>query len=357
MGDASPSQRRDPLALALSERFSVNWRRLPVVLTSLALFVTAWLAWPPSSALALSIGLWCGYCVACLFVVLTGRKRRWQLTDGPGLAALVCIALVAAVIGRGVEAMLWTLHDLSTAEKAARFAWHAAFIGALIAWPVAQAIALARKTARLDAEREQTTASLLALQAQIEPHFLFNTLGVLRSLIRRDSAGAAELLDRMTAFLRAVLPGTRQTGSTLGREGEIIEAYLAIMGSRLGERLRYRIELDPASTGAQLPPLLLQPLVENAIKHGIEPSESGGEVQVRSSIEAGMLVLEVRNTGQAFNADPGDPRPPDGRRRVGIENVDARLRALCGSAGSLAVGLAADGATLATVRLPFWVAH
>ena len=104
-----------------------------------------------------------------------------------------------------------------------------------------------------------------------------------------------------------------------------------------------------------MPPLLLQPLVENAIKHGIEPSELGGEVQVRSCIEAGVLVLEVHNTGEAFGIQAGGARPMDGRPRVGIENVDARLRALCGSAGSLAVGRAADGATLATVRLPFLV--
>ncbi len=348
-------QRLDPLALALSERFRVDRRRLPVLLTSAAVFVTAWLAWPASSALALSVGLWCGYCTACLAVALTGHARQWRLTDGRGLAALVCIVLVAAGIGRGVEAMLWTLHDLSTADQVARFAWHGIFVSALIAWPVAQAVALARKLARLDAEREQVTASLLALQAQIEPHFLFNTLGALRSLIRRDAPGAAELLDRMTDFLRAVLPGTRQTRTTLAREADIVEAYLAIMASRLGARLRYRIELDPASVGANVPPLLLQPLVENAIKHGIEPSESGGEVQVRSRIDGGALVLEVRNTGEAFGIQAGSPRPMDGRPRVGIENIHARLRALCGSAASLAVGSAADGATLATVRLPFLV--
>lgn len=348
-------QRLDPLALALSERFRVDRRRLPVLLTSVAVFTKAWLVWPPSSALALSIGLWCGYCTACLAIALTGSARGWRLTDRRGLATLVCIVLVAAGIGRGVEAMFWTLHDLSTADKAARFAWHAVFVSALIAWPVAQAIALARKLARLDAEREQVTASLLALQAQIEPHFLFNTLGVLRSLIRRDAHGAAELLDRMTDFLRAVLPGTRQTTTTLAREAEIVEAYLAIMASRLGDRLRYRIELDPASKGARVPPLLLQPLVENAIKHGIEPSELGGEVQIRSCIEAGVLVLEVRNTGEAIGIQAGSKRPMDGRPRVGIENIDARLRALCGSAASLAVGRAADGATLATVRLPLLV--
>ena len=353
--DPAAGLRLDPLALALSERFRVDRRRLPVLLTSVAVFMTAWLIWAPSSALALAIGLWCGYCMACLAVALYGRARGWRLTDAWGLAALPCIVLVAAGIGRSLEATLWTLHDLSAADQAARYAWHAVFVAALIAWPVAQAIALARKLARLDAEREQVTANLVALQAQIEPHFLFNTLGVLRSLIRRDASGAAELLDRMTDFLRAVLPGTRQTSTTLVREAEIVEAYLAIMASRLGDRLRYRIELDPASTRAHLPPLLLQPLVENAIKHGIEPSESGGEVQLRSCIEAGELVLEVRNTGEAFDIQPVSPPPPDGRPRVGIENIQARLRALCGSAGSLAVRRAADGATLATVRLPFRV--
>jgi hypothetical protein len=352
---SAAARRLDPLALALSERFKVDRRRLPVLLTSAAVFATAWLAWLPSSALALSTGLWCGYCTACLGVALAGRACDWRLTDRWGLAALACIVLVAAGTGRGVETMLWTLHDLSTADQITRLAWHGVFVSALIAWPVAQAIALTRKLARLDAEREQVTASLLALQAQIEPHFLFNTLGVLRSLIRRDASGAVVLLDRMTDFLRAVLPGTRQTSTTLGREAEIVEAYLAIMASRLGDRLHYRVELDPASIGARVPPLLLQPLVENAIKHGIEPSDMGGEVQVRSRIEAGMLVLEVRNTGEAFGLQAGSTRPMDGRPRVGIANIDARLRALCGSAGSLAVGRAADGATLATVRLPFLV--
>ena len=347
-----------PLETALSERFAFDRRQLPVLLTALLVFGAVWQTRQMSSALALSVGLWSGFCAACLGVAVGGRLRSWRLIDGPGIAALVCLALAAAWIGRGIEALLWTPSDLSPVDQAVRYSWHAGFVGLLLAWPIAQSVASAAKLARVEAERAQATASLLALQAQIEPHFLFNTLGVLRSLIRRDAAAATELLDRMTDFLRAVLPGTRQLSSTLEREAEIIEAYLAIMGSRLGDRLRYRIQLEPISRRALLPPLLLQPLVENAIKHGIEPSEAGGEVLVCSRIDGGFLVLEVRNTGEPFDPAPSSGthpamHPATRSRRVGIDNIAARLRALCGSSGSLLVGSAPDGATLATVRLPF----
>jgi len=125
-------------------------------------------------------------------------------------------------------------------------------------------------------------ARLRALQAQIEPHFLYNTLANVVSLIEVQPAQARHMLERFIDYLRASLAASRQERATLGAEADMIAAYLDVLGVRMGERLRYRIEVPAALRASSIAPMLLQPLVENAIAHGLEPKVEGGEVLLRA---------------------------------------------------------------------------
>ncbi|MGZ5034607.1 MAG: sensor histidine kinase [Usitatibacter sp.] len=205
--------------------------------------------------------------------------------------------------------------------------------------------ALARERERSErVEREAVSANLRALQAQIEPHFLFNTLANVTSLIDPDPAKAKRMLESFIRFLRASLNATRMESTTLGAEGELIGAYLDVLQVRMGQRLRYRIEVDPALHAFTLPPMLLQPVVENAIRHGLEPKVEGGEVVVRARSEAGWVSIEVADTGAGF--------APVTRGGVGLSNLRDRLKLLYGDAASLQIGEGRAAGAVVTLRLP-----
>jgi LytS/YehU family sensor histidine kinase len=178
-----------------------------------------------------------------------------------------------------------------------------------------------------EALQAETLARLSLLQAQIEPHFLFNTLANIHSLIKEDPDGASLVLEQLNAYLRTSLRRTRQPTSTVGDELELVEILLAIATVRLGSRLEYSISAPAELRSAPLPPLLLQPLVENAVRHGIEPAVAGGQIRVEVRRSDDALELTVNDTGVGLNADA-----PKG---VGLANVRARLESLYGARGRL----------------------
>ena len=204
------------------------------------------------------------------------------------------------------------------------------------------------KARQLEAEKRASEAQLRLLQGQMEPHFLFNTLANVLTLIDTDTARAKLMLESFTDYLRSSLGSLRHGHSTLGRELELAEAYLRLLQLRMDERLRFRIEVDADTRQAALPPLLLQPLIENAIHHGLEPKVEGGEVRVQARREGDALVLTVADDGLG----PDAPRRRDPGNGVAVENIRQRLRAHYGEAGSLTVEAAHPG-TVATLRLPF----
>ena len=193
-------------------------------------------------------------------------------------------------------------------------------------------------------EREAAFANLRALQAQIEPHFLFNTLANVTSLVDPDPAKAKRMLESFNRFLRSSLAATRMEKTTLAAEGELIGAFLDVLQVRMGERLRYRVEIAPDLAAFELPPMLLQPVVENAIRHGLEPKVDGGEVGVSARREGGAVVIEVRDTGVGF--------APATRGGLGLTNVRDRLRLLYGEQASLTIGENAPAGTVVALRLP-----
>ncbi|GAA5178663.1 hypothetical protein GCM10025771_18390 [Niveibacterium umoris] len=199
---------------------------------------------------------------------------------------------------------------------------------------------------RLAAERASAAAQLTALQAQIEPHFLFNTLANLRSLIGRDPELARQLLDRLIEWLRATLKASRQGETTLGQEFDLLAAYLDIQRIRMGGRLEVDVAIDPALRDMHLPPLLLQPLVENAITHGVEPKAGTVRVALKGETAEDGVVLSVTDTGAGFGATPSQGTG------VGLENVHARLATLYGSAARLSIESPVEGGVRAVIRIP-----
>jgi sensor histidine kinase YesM len=195
------------------------------------------------------------------------------------------------------------------------------------------------------------------LQSQLEPHMLFNTLANLRVLIGLDPSRAQAMLDHLIAFLRATLMASRQSAHPLQAEFAHLQDYLALMSVRMGHRLQVSFDLPPDLATLPVPPLLLQPLVENAIKHGLEPKLAGGRISVHASRAGEQLHLRVRDTGVGLLPQPSGNVNNNGTgtgTSFGLEHVRTRLATLYGSAAGLQLQAAddADGGTLARIHLP-----
>jgi hypothetical protein len=226
-------------------------------------------------------------------------------------------------------------------------------------------------SARIQAEAAQRLAAetqLRLLQSQLEPHMLFNTLANLRVLVGLDPVRAQAMLDHLIAFLRATLSASRLPAHPLATEFERVHDYLALMAVRMGPRLQVVLDLPQDLGSLSVPPMLLQPLVENAIKHGLEPKVEGGRIEVRARLDGPMLCLTVRDTGVGLQA-AGTPltapvalapaAPPPGMAGAaaggfGLAQVRARLGTLYGDQASASLTPAEDaqGGTVVTLRLP-----
>ena len=212
------------------------------------------------------------------------------------------------------------------------------------------------------AERDASEARLKLLESQLEPHMLFNTLANLRALIETDAPRAQAMLDQLIAYLRATLSASRQPFHPLGAEFARIADYLQLMQVRMGGRLQTRLLLPEALAGLPVPPLLLQPLVENAIKHGLEPHVGGGRLEVSAERVGERVLLSVRDTGAGLvpegagkRGEHGEPGEGSGRgERFGLAQVRQRLATVYGDAASLALAPAGDaeGGSCATITIP-----
>jgi len=183
------------------------------------------------------------------------------------------------------------------------------------------------KIKRLTSEKKAAEANLKLLQAQIEPHFLFNTLSNVLSLLDTNPNKGKSMLVDFIQYLRASLTKIRETKATLGQEMEMIRAYLNIFKVRMGHRLKYKIDLPEHLEAISFPPMLIQPLVENAIKHGLEPKVDGGEIRIRGIEKDGILRLEIVDSGMGFKAERDSG--------MGLSNIRERLLSLYGNKGRL----------------------
>jgi len=212
--------------------------------------------------------------------------------------------------------------------------------------------AQATETAEAESlKRQVVEARMAAMQAQIEPHFLFNTLASIDHLIETDPKRASVMQKNLIALLRASMPTMREANDggprDLGRELQVIRPYLEILKVRMEERLTTEIEIPEGLYSAEFPSMMIQTLVENAIKHGLEPKPEGGSLKVKAEIVHGKLALSVADTGLGFG------KAATAGTGVGLANIRERLQLLYGNKATLAVTENPAGGTVVTVTVPY----
>jgi hypothetical protein len=224
-------------------------------------------------------------------------------------------------------------------------------------------------------ESNLATARLNALRAQLQPHFLFNSLNAIATLLRRDPRLAENTLMSLSELLRLALSQSEKQEVPLREEMEFVHRYLEIQQTRFGEKLRFEQEIDPAALDCLVPTLLLQPLIENAIRHGIEPSENAGLVRLTTARLEGKLVLTVEDDGVGLSGAPitnyqlpitNDKFPPLDTRHptlvtphsggIGLANVRARLEALYGAAQKIELDARPEGGVRVRIEIPWRLA-
>ena len=290
--------------------------------------------------------------------------RKFQGKMLRTVVVTIALALLGAGVGatiaslaRGRDPLVWftngsTLRHIVTAVLAFGFL----YTGVVATIATLRNRQYVARSARLEAEARQSElkrrlaeSQLRMMQLQIEPHFLFNTLGSAQQLAEKGAPDAARLLALLIRFLRAATPALREDTTTLGADAAQASAYLAIMQTRLPGRLDYRVDVPPALADRALPPGMLITLVENAIKHGIEPTPAGGTVTVsaRESERDGarVLVLTVADTGAGLGAGaPG--------QGIGLANIRERLALIYGGRAALELEENAPHGFVARLALP-----
>jgi signal transduction histidine kinase len=283
------------------------------------------------------------------------RQRMW-----PALIALVvATAPVAHYSGIVMGAMLlgerWpSLAEYPTQRQLSMILFSmlciATFALLIVSRERVERIKIERSEARArteTVERQALQAQLRLLQAQIEPHMLFNTLANVQGLIAIDPQRASQMLDQLIQYLRATLSVSRMETTTLGQEFAALDAYLGLMAVRMGPRLAYRVSLPDELREARLPTMLLQPIVENAIVHGLEPKVDGGSVTIEAAANGGRLEITVRDTGLGLGATPANQGGG-----VGVATTRERLQVLYGVDAGLELSPAAPQGTVARFLLP-----
>lgn len=199
-------------------------------------------------------------------------------------------------------------------------------------------------------KRQLAEAQIKTMQAQVEPHFLFNTLASVDYLIETDPTRASRMQKNLIQYLRAALPQMRQGSSTLGQELALCRSYLEILKVRMDERLQFTLTMPAGLSSAAFPPMMLQTLVENSIKHGLEPKPEGGALNLNASVVDGMLRVSVSDTGLGFGVAGASGTG------VGLNNIRERLFALFGNRGRLGIEANHPSGTIATIEVPYSVA-
>jgi len=196
-------------------------------------------------------------------------------------------------------------------------------------------------------KRQVVEARMAAMQAQVEPHFLFNTLASIDHLIETDPARASTMQKNLIALLRASMPAMREKSTNLGRELEVVRPYLEILKVRMGERLQPQVTVPEGLYSADFPPMMLQSLVENSIKHGLEPKAEGGSINVSAEVIHGKLAVSVAHTGVGF------AKAPTAGTGTGLTNIRERLSLIYGDAAEMKITENAPSGTRVTIVVPY----
>jgi signal transduction histidine kinase len=198
---------------------------------------------------------------------------------------------------------------------------------------------------RSELERQAVDARLRLLQAQVTPHFLFNTLANVQALVDAGSPHASALLRSLTAYLRATLPLLHESAATIERELQLVRPYLELMQMRMPDRLQYATNIDPSTLDVRCPPTILLTLVENAVRHGIDPSEEGGRIDVDIERRGGRCVVRVTDTGAGLHQSANG-------RGTGLATLRERLRLISGDAAQLRMTPNDPRGTVVEIEMP-----
>lgn len=297
------------------------------------------------------------------FLVIVPVCRRWPLR-GPRwprhlvahVGGLIAYSVLKTLLMWGTRIAVFPIAGLGTydygplsfrfpMEAAGDVVGYAVFAGAVHAWDAwERSRERELRTAQLEAQL--STARLAALESQLQPHFLFNTLNTIASLVHDDPEAADRMITRLSDLLRRALD-TPCSEVTVREEVETLRDYVDIMRVRFGDRLRVTVDVESAVSAARVPPFLLQPLVENAIKYGVAPRVEGGRIEVRFGSANGRLEVIVQDDGPGLSAGANGVQPG-----VGIANTRDRLRILYGPDASLHVANRSEGGVVCRVSIP-----
>jgi LytS/YehU family sensor histidine kinase len=369
-----PSPEAGTARLTLGARLRHGLIFMAILCTAIALFLTVLDGRPVTKFIySFAIGGSCWAITDGLRLLVTWGLERWRLRRGlpianghdagfgwRGMVPLIVLGvLVGPPIGQAIADALTGNHSPRLWDLSARPTQITLAVSVLATLVSIVVLTSHERTAtmRLRAEaaqREASESQLRLLQSQLEPHMLFNTLANLRVLISLDPPRAQAMLDRLIAFLRATLTASRVPLHPLADEFARVDDYLALMSVRMGPRLQVDIRLPAELKSVQVPPLLLQPLVENCIKHGLEPQVAGGRIEVSARRDGNDLTLTVRDTGTGLPSASAAGDSPTSGTRFGLAQVRERLQTLYGVAARFDIGPPddAEGGTLATIRLP-----
>ena len=290
------------------------------------------------------------------FAMLGGFALAESLTegDGPRRAIAVGIALPASA-ALGYAFAVWLLYSPGFSILSMQFVGDALRMTAL-GGAVALIYMLRRrsdaaakathetKVAQQGLAKQTLEARLQLMEAQIEPHFLFNSLANVQRLYETEPEAGERLIENLKIYLRAALPQMRETRSTLGREAELSRAYLEVLQARMGERLQVVVDVPPTLREHTFPPMMVITLVENAVKHGIHKSPGGGAIVVRARSNGKRLIVEVADTGVGFRGTSG--------KGVGLANIRARLSAVFGDRAELSLCANEPSGVVAAIAVP-----
>ncbi|MFI4953455.1 MAG: sensor histidine kinase [Burkholderiales bacterium] len=275
----------------------------------------------------------------------------WPLVGAVAIGTLVGFALLLAVKIPILHAYTWD----ELVSRRGQFAW-TAFSGFTNGVFVSLFFLLKFREARAQAKilqteadrnllsRQAIEAQLKLMQAQVEPHFLFNTLASVQFLTETDPPKAGQMLGHLLAYLRAALPQIRSGSSTLGQEIELARAYLSIMQMRMGSRLAFTVTVPEPLRAAPFPPMLLMSIVENAVKHGIEPKAEGGTIRIEARQKDAMMTVSVIDSGNGLADEIG--------QGVGLTNLRQRLQALYGPRARFVLEAGPVEGVQATIEVP-----
>ena len=345
-----------PRGLALA----FGWRRLRFTLAfSLAIGLLMGMGWQSGLASILVRTVLLGLIAMAVFGLFEQWPRRlprwlprWALqVAGVGLAMPVSTFAIYVLSTQHGAPPFWEVED-----RMGGFAW-LTFMGIFLApWAalgalVRQKEALAREQAlafdleRSEYERQALDARLHLLQAQVAPHFLFNTLANVQALVDAGSPQASAVLRSLVAYLRAAVPRLNEPATTLGQELQLVQAYLELMHMRMPDRLRFELDADASALALRCPPMTLLTLVENAVRHGIDPSEEGGRIEIEVKRDGDRCRVRVSDTGVGL-------RTAGGGLGTGLSTLRERLQLIFGSDATLRLEVQRPKGVTALLEFP-----